>query len=1385
MSTSTQPEGTEVNPAENTSEQSRDEAKMIVDEYQIVAVAPVEFFTPERLNNHSSKYIDEEKYQVETLEDYIEELTNFDYKIFAEQIDMNDLERELIDKESYNFDMDNQNKIIEEVIDINEITKLIKGGMDKRNHFKDILGSEFIDKINDCINEFFSDEKGKKNYYLSDIHKIAKTNKDRLYDLMDYNINYSLWTQLMRKNSKDHFWCELDKQLRDIIPQNDKVAIARIELLIAEAKANVDNKEPIDEIFGNRLRMSRRAHDLPDVRSVLSNAERELREEVEYDVDEDSWAELEQDLANITQYDDNEIVANIIELTAETKNNKATDKSINELFENIKQMLREQDLPDVRSVLSNAERELREEVEYDVDEDSWAELEQDLANITQYDDNEIVANIIELTAETKNNKATDKSINELFGNIKQMLREQDLPDVRSVLSNAERELREEVEYDVDEDSWAELEQDLANITQYDDNEIVANIIELTAETKNNKATDKSINELFGNIKQMLREQDLPDVRSVLSNAKRKLREQAEKHDAKHFLDDLEQQLKATIPQNDNVALAHLNLLVAEANDEILGDRYRILWTARDLPDMHTVLRDAERKLRKHTKYNVDSNFWDKLKKNLSNVTLNDDNKTSAKINKLIEEAKNNIAAAKPIDEIFGNRFRMSRRARDLPDMHTVLRDAERKLRKHTKYNVDSNFWDKLKKNLSNVTLNDDNKTSAKINKLIEEAKNNIAAAKPIDEIFGNRFRMSRRARDLPDMHTVLRDAERKLRKHTKYNVDSNFWDKLKKNLSNVTLNDDNKTSAKINKLIDEAKANVDNKKPINEIFGNRFRMSRRARDLPDMHTVLKDFKARISITYCKDKSEFNKFINFFKEDLKDLNVRLSFDDKSILEICRSVSEKLEEFNNKLTNFEDTLQAILNDEQSVIKEESIKEKLEKINTDNNIESNINEIEIMLENFKGNDTNDSNLSKDQNKVAITGKIYAKLNELYNFSAFGDYENSNVNNENTKDYFLDKLPKYLLIEEILSDPEFDLDARHLKSVDILVAIPQNPSDEKTSTEIVLLLVIDINLEEGRELLPEDFEIGKMLLNSSNVKDILDLVYNRFHINNKTSEFNELLGKKSVIKDSSILHIISCPNFEFDSALELSQAQQNLMERIIPGFSIARLNQDNSELKYVPRKNNDTNKISSVLISYLNQSLAIKNQNNSSEDNYRNHMIGLQIISQSFLQRLSQYNDALRSIAIAENRDDLLDNKTETSMFNNQLHYTYTIPDEVINLSKQHSDIAALRELLTSTAISNQTEIFKERRETFFIMKENYENWQRDSVIQLSLVGLAVVTIVFSILELSNRADYIKLLIALGIISFLAVILMLKFSVFKEIKRICTNIKSKVFSRKKKATP
>ena len=476
--------------------------------------------------------------------------------------------------------------------------------------------------------------------------------------------------------------------------------------------------------------------------------------------------------------------------------------------------------------------------------------------------------------------------------------------------------------------------------------------------------------------------------------------------------------------------------------------------------------------------------------------------------------------------------------------------------------------------------------------------------------------------------------------------------------------------------------------------------------------------------------------------------------------------------------------------------SILQEIRMFDRNDGIEDNVNKIVSMIESLQGNNTNINNTtSYDLNIDEIMENMYKKLNELYNSSAYSIDENTNESNNNRKNTFFKKLPKYLLIDEMLKNSKSNLDARHIKSIDILAAIPSKKPfgdkiEEGTKTGMVLLLIINIDLKESKSLADENIEeIGKLFLKPNNAATILNLVYNKFLPIKKSSKFNEWLDNKSKINYSSALHIISCPDFVFKlnedgNVPELTKEFEDLIEKFIPEYSTHYTNQENSELNFIPRKNSKLNKRSeftSALISYSNRLLAIMGEDNSFAED-RDRIIGLQIVSQLFWQRLSQFNDVLMSISIDENRESLLDDK-DSDRFNNQLHYTYTVPDELINLSVQDHDTAVLRKLLGSTTISNQTEIFKERRQTFFSIKENFENWQRDSIIQWSLVGLAVITIVFSILELGNKADFVKLLIALGIISFLAVIFMLKFSVLKKIKRIYTNVKSKRSSNKKKA--
>ena len=1381
MSTSTQPEGTETNPSENTSEQSHDETEIPVpDKYQIVAVVPVEFFTTERLNlardnhksNHSEGVEDLEKARVRNLEGVIKNFTNFDFKVYAEQISMGN---------SNQIDMTNHGYHTDEAIElVKGITNIVDKCIDENNLFNDILSNEFIEKAKYYISEFFNEDEDKLDQYLCDIHEIIKKKQQELRDLMKYDIDGNLSIKLRRK---DRFYIDLKRQLKATISKDDEVTNAQIDLLIAEAKVNIETKTPINEIFKSRYRMSR---DLLDVNTVLRNAKRELSEVTEYYVEDSFWDKLKQNLRDVTPKNNDNIVTNIEELITEAKNNIETKKPINEIFGNRHGMPK--NLPDVNTVLRDAEEKIYKQPDYSIEEDFWDKLKQNLETVTPKDDNVAIAQINLLIAQAKANVEAKKPINEIFRNRYKIL--------RTVLRDAEKELHEYAENNVKEEFWDELKQKLRDVTPKNDENIVANIEELIAQAKNNIEAKKPINKIFGNRRRMSR--DLPDVRTVLRDAEKELHEYAENNVKEEFWDELKQKLRDVTPKNDENIVANIEELIAQAKNnieakkpinKIFGNRRRM---SRDLPDVRTVLRNARRELNEYAENNVKEEFWDELKQKLEAVSLKDDNVAIAQINLLIAQAKANVEAKKPINEIFEDRHRMSR---DLPDVHTVLRGAEKKMYKQTEYLIKEDFWDELKQKLEAVSLKDDNVAIAQINLLIAQAKANVEAKKPIREIFEDRHRMSR---DLPDVNTVLRETERKLHEHIKYHIEDKFWDELKIELRDVispdiTPENNKNTIDNIEELIVQAKANMEAKKPITEIFRNRYGISQ---DLPDMHAVFKKFKNRINISYIKDKSELNNFISSLKKELGDL------DTKS--EIYSNVNDRLEILENNLASFEKKLHESKNDEAlSANDEKSILLEIKLFNKNDSIENNVNKVISMIESLQGNNTNiNDNSSYDLNIDEIIENMYKKLNELYNSSAYSIDENTNESSNNRKNTFFEKLPKYLLIDEILKNSKSNLDARHVKSIDILAAIPSkkpfgNKIEEGTKTGIVLILIIDVDLEKSRGLATENFEeIGKLFLKPNNVATILNLVFNKFFPRKKSSKFNEWLDNKSKINYSSILHIISCPDFAFrlnedGNVQELEKECEDLIEKFIPEYSTHDTNQENSELNFIPRKNlklNGKSAFSSALISYSNRLLAIIGKTNSfAEDGVR--IIGLQIVAQLFLQRLSQFNDVLMPIAIDENRESLLDDK-DSDKFNHQLHYTYTVSDELINLSVQDPDAVALRKLLGSTTIANQIAIFEERRKAFFSIKEDFEKQKREEKtdiankrIQIGIFVLTCITIMFSILELIDIHNCIKLLIAPGIISLLTVILMWKFGAFKKIKPIYTNVKSKIFSRTRQA--
>ena len=953
-----------------------------------------------------------------------------------------------------------------------------------------------------------------------------------------------------------------------------------------------------------------------------------------------------------------------------------------------------------------------------------------------------------------------------------------LPDVHSVLRDAETKLREKTEYNVDDSFWEKLEQNLKNVTPKNDENIVANIEELIAKAKADIEARKPMNETFGRYRIS---QDLPDVNTVLSDAKEEIHKFAKYPAKDSFFDELRQNLENTLPENSEVTSAQIDLLIAEAKanmkakkpiDETFG-RYRI---SQDLPDVNTVLSDAKEEIHKFAKYPAKDSFFDELRQNLENTLPENSEVTSAQIDLLIAEAKANMKAKKPIDETFG-RYRISQ---DLPDVRTVLRDAEKKMYRQAEYRIKEGFWDELKQNLESVTQKNNEVATAQIELFIAKAKANIKAEKPIDEIFEDRYRI---LRDFPNAHTMLREAEKKLSETTEYCVDKKFWKKLKKDLKKVTLRKQKNINVSINKLILEAKNNMEEKKPVNEIF---FNLERELRNFDDVNTMLKEFKKKIIISYNVYDKTFDNFINFLRRELKNLNMDMI--------IYGKVNEKIEKTKNDLASLEQKLGDVCHEERIPQEcEDSILQEIEKLDKNDRIEDNIKAIEKVIENFQSSDAIEANNSfQDSNKDEIMENMQRKLNELYNESIF-DINNSASGSKYMEErIFWSKLSKHLLVDEILRGSKSELNAKHIKSVDILVAIPQesgyDTTEEGIKTGIVLLLIIDVDIDikENKELSSEAFEIGELFLDPINVGTILNLVFDRFHIKNELSEFSKLLSEQPIMRGSSILHIISCPDFAFrfnedGNMQELAKECEDLIGKFIPEYFTHYTNQENSELNFILRKNpesNDKNASSSALISYSNRLLAIMKKDDLFTKN-RDRIIGLQIVSQSYLQRLTQFNKALMSIAIDENRESLLDDK-DSDRFNNQLHYTYTTPDELINLSVQDPDAVALRKLLESTTISNQIAIFEERRKAFFSVKENFENQQREEKvdkankrIQLGIFVLAFITALYNF-DISNYGRiYMSLVI---ILLFIVIYIILKLDISK---RFCFYVRSKIFSK------
>ena len=1211
MSTSTQPEGTEASPSENTSGQSHDGDKMAMpDKYQIVAVAPVEFFTTKNLDDARNEYFKQsneihvqknsnDESRVKDLERHIKAFSNFDLKIYTDQIN--------IEKIKYSEDHNSDFIELDELA--TKITALIEEGMNKKKSFENILGGELIEKAEDYLKELLDEDDKQFNQLLDSIKDTASDMKDMLRDRMKYH-------------TKKGFWSKLKQELEASVPEDDEVANARINLLIANAKANMEAKKPISEIFVCIFKVPR---DFAGMHKVLQDSAEELYKFATYDVEDSFWDELKRKLNDFVPENDKVADARINLLIADAKANIEAKKPIDRIFEVVREF-------------------------------------------------------------------------------------QDLPSVRSVLRDAERELHEHATYDVEDSFW----------------------------------------------------------------------------------DELKRKLNDFVPENDKVADARINLLIADAKANIEAKKpidriFEVVREFQDLPSVRSVLRDAERELHEHATYDVEDSFWDKLKQNLKASVPQEDEVATARINLLIADAKANIEAKKPIDKLYRYRYQISRY---LPNASTVLRDAERELHEHATYDVKDSFWDELKQNLKASVPQEDEVATARINLLIADAKANIEAKKPIDKLYRYRYQISRY---LPNASTVLRDAERELHEHATYDVKDSFWDELKQNLISIIPKKDKNSLAKIEKIIVEAKTNIAAKKPLNETFRTSYRVFW---NLPKAQTILRKFQKNISVSHYNDRKNFIKiFSNQLREAFWDNSKNTNTNN-----IYNYTNNMLEQFEECLSLFEEKLNKIYFGDQIILyNEKDILEEINGLTIDDSVEDNINKINNIVENLLDyNQNSDFHEENDSAKILdkiqvdlIRGNLYIKLNELYNLSP---------NNTDSKDDFLSKLSKFLLVEKILEYSESNVKIVHIKGIDILVAVPRknygdNIEEKEMKTGIAILLIIDVDpfvfsadQEESNIIYPKNVQIEKLFSETKDVEIILDLIYNKFcpNYNSESKNFesveiDKFFANMSKINYSSILHIASFPNFELnidnanDGDIFLNDDINNLIKKIIPEYSIEQISKDNLALNCITRVNSK-GKFHSFLVSYPNRLLAIINSEDSFKEN-KDRVIGLQIVYQSFFQRLSQFNNALRSIATDKNCKSIT---TKSDRFNEQLHHTYTIPDELINLYKQDLDIAVLRKLLTSTTISNQIEIFKERRKTFFGIKENFENQQREEKvdkantrIQLGIFVLAFITALYNF-DISNYGRiYMSLVI---ILLFIVIYVIQKLDITK---KFCFYVRSKIFSR------
>ena len=274
--------------------------------------------------------------------------------------------------------------------------------------------------------------------------------------------------------------------------------------------------------------------------------------------------------------------------------------------------------------------------------------------------------------------------------------------------------------------------------------------------------------------------------------------------------------------------------------------------------------------------------------------------------------------------------------------------------------------------------------------------------------------------------------------------------------------------------------------------------------------------------------------------------------------------------------------------------------------------------------------------------------------------------------------------------------------------------------------------------------------------------------------------LNKGKIYKDTKNDKYIS-ENYYFEHIKDKSQ-QSNfvelseketyywLTETLIPEAQIRP-----KDIYYIPKINGgDRHDYSSVLVKFRNRLCCfikkeyVENEEKREEADDRNRIIAMQIVLNSFWHRLIEFSRIMRTMCLSnpkksQSEDKLDKEKVEAKRdkkkskeysethkmykmdsdveadFENQIHTTPTLAEQIIDVNSTDQDALTLSDLANYHSISSAKDYFNEQKEIYFRLRADEKQEDRekkankaDQRIQIAVLILALITVPIVIIEI-----------------------------------------------------